>query len=186
MVTFSSTTSISCTTISSLDRMYQIPLLELLLLNSMFNILIILDCQGSIIAQDPCETMPTWYVLSLCITETRHFHLTYKVGKKNQWDKHCANVILGKANQTSVTNQLFPPWAGGAWWWGGEEHSFGDCQSVDTRLLSVYVPHGRGWLSDKSPWWWMCLHTTIKSTACWLFLFIPFHKGPAIMPVLLD
>ena len=28
-------------------------------------------------------------------------------GKKNQGDKHCANITLGKANQTSINSQFY-------------------------------------------------------------------------------
>ena len=55
-------------------------------------------------------------------------------GKKNQGDKHCANITLGKANQTPINSQFY---CGQGVCNGGrkKENSLGDGKPVDTPLL---------------------------------------------------
>lgn len=58
-----------------------------------------------------CEMMPKECLFFPHYRNEKHFHLTCDVGenngKKNQGDKHCANITLGKANQTSINSQFY-------------------------------------------------------------------------------
>lgn len=48
------------------------------------------------------------------------------------------------------------------------------------------LPQGGDWLSDRGHGGVCIYFSQLQSTAYLLFLFIPFHRRPAIMPMLID
>lgn len=136
----------------------------------------------------------------------REFHVPYNTekmpgksnGKKTQWVKHCT-IIIRKTNQTLISSSVIPT-VGRRLVMGTERkgNSFGDEISwylfitrssvlvfpgITSLKQCLVLPCGGHWLSERGCGGSVCVFTfhNYSPQSYWLFLFIPFHRRPAII-----